>query len=236
MRRDVHAEKDIAIVSQTLTRSALACQTNAGAFSDTRWDFDVVAFGLSSPIPFSLLHSQGLRRASIGFFEGNRHINLMIFATRRRPARHSGLLRAPPSLATIPLRPASRASIEILSEERVKKVTESTAAKATEIKRARSTGATRSTAKVKCRPAATWPASSTGEILPTGRRPKVLSGLPIGAECIVLTSLFWVLQDFMGFVNGFEFFFCFLTLIHVRMIFPGQLAIGLLNFFLRGSP
>ena len=55
MRRNVHAEKDIAIVSQTFTHSALACQTNARTFNDTRWDFNVVALGFSSPVPSSLL-------------------------------------------------------------------------------------------------------------------------------------------------------------------------------------
>ena len=55
MRRNVHAEKNIAIVSQTFTCPALACQTNARTFSDTKWDFDVVAFGFSRATTLFLL-------------------------------------------------------------------------------------------------------------------------------------------------------------------------------------
>ena len=55
MRRNVYAEKDIAIVSLTFACSALTGQTNARPFGDARWDFDVVAFGLSSATTLFLL-------------------------------------------------------------------------------------------------------------------------------------------------------------------------------------
>ena len=39
----------------------------------------------------------------------------------------------------------------------------------------------------------------------------------------------------MGFINFFKLLFRFLTFVHVRMKFPGELTISLLYFFWRGS-
>jgi hypothetical protein len=68
---------------------------------------------------------------------------------------------------------------------------------------------------------------------PTRRRLKTARLIPIGAELIVLGTLLGITQDFVGFVDLFEFFLGlgFLPgLGEIGMMFPGELAESALDF------
>ena len=78
----------------------------------------------------------------------------------------------------------------------------------------------------------TGSSGSTGFEIPFRRRGKVLSGLPVGPESIVHFAFFRILQNLVGFPDLFEPLFRTLALVDVRMILPGQFAVGLLDVFL----
>jgi hypothetical protein len=77
------------------------------------------------------------------------------------------------------------------------------------------------------------PAGTVSELgFPAGRRPEFLSGLPVGTQFIVFFALLRVLQDFVGFVELFEFILGPLLLAHVGMILARQFPIGPLDLLL----
>jgi hypothetical protein len=70
-------------------------------------------------------------------------------------------------------------------------------------------------------------------LLPAWRGCEVLTRL-IRAHLVVRFALLGVLQHLVGFLDLFELFFGVLLLGHVRMVFAGELAIGLLDRVLGG--
>src|SRR5579863_7513470 len=69
---------------------------------------------------------------------------------------------------------------------------------------------------------------------PIGRRPELLTGLPVAAQLIVGGTLLRVLQDLVGFLHFLELLLGILLLADVRMVFAGKTAVGLLDVLGRG--
>src|SRR6516165_2650019 len=74
------------------------------------------------------------------------------------------------------------------------------------------------------------------EIFPARRRTKFSAGFPVRAELVVFLPLFRVAQNLVGFIEFLEFFLgLFLVPGHVRVVFPRELAKGLLDFSIAGA-
>ena len=72
--------------------------------------------------------------------------------------------------------------------------------------------------------------------IPARRRSKLLAGLPVCSQLVVLLAFLGVLQDFVGLVDFLELLFGILGFVDIRMKLPGKFAIGTLDFFLRRRP
>src|SRR5262249_2289880 len=66
------------------------------------------------------------------------------------------------------------------------------------------------------------PESTTAWPTPIGRRSEIGSVLPVGSQLIVFLTLLLVAEDFVGFLDFFEFLFSlFVVRVQVRMILAG---------------
>lgn len=78
-----------------------------------------------------------------------------------------------------------------------------------------------------------WPRASPS-LMPPGRR-LLGASFPVCTERVVFIALFWIAENFVGFVNFFEARFRFRALLgfdHIGMVLTGKLAKGALDFIL----
>src|SRR5262249_47351747 len=74
------------------------------------------------------------------------------------------------------------------------------------------------------------------ESLPVRGWGELGTALPVCSELVVLLAFVGVAQDFVSFLGLLELLFSLLVVrVEVRMVFAGQLAIGLLDFSIAGA-